>query len=68
MLTHAFVALLGTAIISGSVSILLWRRRALPGGFALALLLTAVTGWALVAAIEAAVDGLSAKIFWSSLE
>lgn len=68
MSTPAFIVLLGTAIITGSVSILLWHRRALPGGVALALMLVAVTGWALVAAFEAAVTSLSAKIFWSSLE
>jgi len=66
--TPAFITLIATAIISGGVSILLWRRRSLPGGDALALLMVAVTGWALVAALEAAVIGLPAKIFWSKLE
>jgi len=66
--TPAFVALLATAIISGTVSVLLWNRRALPGGIALALLMTAVTEWALVAALEAASIDLAAKIFWSKLE
>lgn len=66
--TPEFVILLVTAIISGTVSVLLWRRRELPGGIALALLMVAVTEWALVAALEAASIDLSAKIFWSKLE
>lgn len=66
--TPAFITLLATTIISGAVSVLLWHRRALPGGIALALLMAAVTGWALVAALEAVSVSLAAKIFWSKLE
>ncbi|MFC2105690.1 diguanylate cyclase [Candidatus Bipolaricaulota bacterium] len=66
--TPAFVILFATAIISGTVSVLLWHRRKLPGGIALALLMVAVTEWALVAALEAASIDLSTKIFWSRLE
>ena len=64
----AFVILFFTAVISSVVSALLWRRRDLPGGTALALLMVAVTEWALVAALEAASIDLSAKILWSKLE
>ena len=66
--TPAFIILLATAIISGTVSVLLWHRRALPGGIALALLMAAVTQWSLVAALEAASIDLSAKILWSKFE
>ena len=66
--TPAFVILLAAAIISGTVSVLLWHRRRLPGGIALALLMVAVTEWALVAALEAASINLPAKIIWSKLE
>jgi len=66
--TPAFIILLATAVISGAISILLWRRRTLPGGTALALLMAAVTEWVLVAAFEAASSDLSAKILWSKFE
>ncbi|MFC2083006.1 diguanylate cyclase [Candidatus Bipolaricaulota bacterium] len=66
--TTAFVILLTTAIISGIISVLLWHRRAMPGGVALALLMTAVTQWALVAAFEAASSSLATKVFWSKFE
>ncbi len=66
--TPTFAILLATAIISGTVSVFLWHRRKLPGGVALALLMVAVTEWALVAALEAASIDLSAKILWSKLE
>lgn len=62
------IALGTTALISGLISALLWRRRRLPGGVALALLMMAVTQWALVAALEAASVSLEAKVFWSKLE
>ena len=64
----AFLILFTTAIVASVVSVLLWRRRALPGGLALALMMIAVTVWALAAAIEAASISLAAKVFWSKFE
>ena len=64
----AFLILLATAIVAGVVSVLLWRRRTLPGGLALALMMVGVTVWALAAAIEAASTSLSLKILWSKFE
>ncbi|MBU1050087.1 diguanylate cyclase [Candidatus Bipolaricaulota bacterium] len=68
ILTSASVMLMATATISGAVSVLLWHRRKLVGGTALSLLMMAVAGWAIVAALEAASIGLEAKILWSQFE
>ena len=66
--TPACVILMLTAILSGTVSILLWQRRDTQGVATLALLMLSVAGWSLVAAMEAAAISLSAKIFWSQFE
>lgn len=66
--TPTFIALMATAIISGAISILLWHRRRLAGGAALALLMMTVAGWSLVAAMEAGSVRLAAKVFWSQFE
>jgi len=46
--------LIVTAVISAVVAFIAWRRRATPGGTPLALLMLAVTEWALVSGLEAA--------------
>lgn len=50
----------------GAVS--LWRRRAIPGAFALGLAMLAGGWWSLAAALEAAAVPLESKIFFSTLE
>lgn len=67
-LSPAFLVLITTCFVAAIVSVLLWRRRALPGGQALALMMIAVTAWSLVAALEAASISLAAKILWSKFE
>jgi len=66
--TPAFGVLLGTAVISALIGVLLWRRRGVPGGILLSLVMFAVAEWALVAGLEAAAVGLSSKVLWSKLE
>jgi diguanylate cyclase (GGDEF)-like protein len=68
MPTPAFIILTLAAILSGSVSVLLWQRRSVQGVGTLALLMLSVAGWSLVAALEAASIQLSAKILWSQFE
>ncbi len=63
----AFGILLITAIASGAVAAMLWRRRR-AGSTTLALLMTAITVWALTSALEAGAVGLSAKILCSKFE
>jgi diguanylate cyclase (GGDEF)-like protein len=50
------------------VSALAWRRRDLPGGKALSLLMLAVGEWSLMTALEVGAVGVPAKIFWSKLQ
>lgn len=63
----AFDILLSTAAASAVVSVMLWQRRR-AGTPTLALLMTAVTGWALVSALEAGAGTLSLKILCSKFE
>jgi len=64
----SFVILLVAAATSGLVGILLWRRRRIPGGKALAWMMFAVCEWTLAAAFEAGAASLSAKVLFSKLE
>jgi diguanylate cyclase (GGDEF)-like protein len=58
-----------TAAVSASVALVAWkRRRKLSAGRPFAWMMFAVTGYAAVGAMEAAVLSLPEKIFWSSLE
>ena len=63
----AFDILLVTAIASGAVALMLWRRRR-AGSTTLALLMMAITVWALVSALEAGAVTLSTKILCSKFE
>jgi len=65
--SYAFVNFL-TALISLGVMVLLWRRRASPGGFQLFLLMVAVFEWSLASAFESAAVDQTLKIFWSKVE
>jgi len=60
--------LFAAALSTGGVGLLLWRRRRIPGGKALAWMLFAVCGWATVAGLEAGATELPAKILFSKLE
>ncbi len=55
--------------LAGSVSLVVaflsWRRRAIPCGASLALLMFAIAEWTLAGAVELAAVGIPAKIFWS---
>jgi len=64
----SFVLLLVASGLCGIVSLLLWRRRRIPGGGTLALMMLAVCEWTLVAALEAGASELPAKILFSKLE
>ena len=66
--TPYFGVLMITAVISAIVAFIAWQRRTSPGGAPLALLMLAVTEWALVGAFEAAAVEQSAKIVWSKLD
>ena len=66
--TPYFGILVITAVISAVVAFVAWQRRTSPGGTSLALLMLAVTEWALVSALEAAAVERSAKIAWSRLD
>jgi len=57
-----------TAIISVYVGFMVLQHRKTPGGSKLALLMFAVTEWALASGLEAAVVGIPYKIFWSKME
>jgi len=64
----SFLVLLITAATSGLVAHLLWRRRRIPGGTALSLLMISVTWWTVAAALEAGSSSLSTKLIFSKLE
>ena len=64
----SFFVLLVAALTSGLVSLLLWRRRRISGGTALAYLMSFVTLWTLAAALEAGASNLPAKLLLSRLE
>ncbi len=64
----SFIVLLAASVLCGLVSLLLWRRRRIPGGGTLALLMSAVSGWALVAAFEAGASAVATKVLLSKLE
>ncbi len=57
-----------TAILSAFVVFLSLRRRNSAGTRILALLMIAVTEWALMSGMEAAAVGIQNKLFWSKLE
>ncbi len=57
-----------TALISALVASIAWQRRSIRGGRPLALMMVAVTEWALMAALEAAAVELPTKILLSKLE
>jgi len=66
--SSAFWMLFGTAIVSSVAASLLWRRRRGSGGTFLSLLMFAVSGYALVGALEAGAVRIPHKVFWSTLE
>ena len=66
--TSGSLVLLAAAGLSLVVGWLVWRRRSIPGGTALAILFFAAAEWALVASLEAAAVDWSTKILWSRLE
>ena len=57
-----------TAIIAAIVAFVGWKRRAIPGGTSLALLMAAVTLWSVAYAFEYATIGIPGKVFWSKIE
>ncbi len=56
-----------TAVISGVVSVLAWRRREGRGGLALALTLFAAVVWMVSAGAEASATTQALKFFWSKV-
>ena len=66
--TPTSMTLLSTSGLSLAIVVVLFRRRAIPGGATLVLLMLAVAEWCLVAGLEAAVVPLSLKILFSKLE
>jgi signal transduction histidine kinase len=62
------VALFAAAVISAAAALAAWQRRDAPGGLPLALLMGAVAEWSLAFALEAAAVGVSAKIFWATIQ
>jgi signal transduction histidine kinase len=60
-------AYLVTGGVSLSMALICWRRRAIPGGTVLALLMLAVAAWAIFGALEMAAVGIPAKVFWSKV-
>ncbi|MFZ5916558.1 MAG: histidine kinase N-terminal 7TM domain-containing protein [Chloroflexota bacterium] len=63
-----FVPLVMAAIVSLSLAMIAWRRRAVPGAAPLAWLMLAVAGWSLTYAAELAAVDFSAKYFWVRAE
>ena len=64
MNAHYAVALTISAIVSGPVAMIAWRRRAAPGALGLAAAMLALTIWALTYAIRWLVAGQKAQYFW----
>ncbi len=57
-----------TASIAAVVAFVAWKRRAIPGGTSLALLMSAVTFWSVGYSFEYATVGIPGKVFWSKIE
>jgi len=68
VVTPAGGTLLGVSIFAIGVSRILWRRRAFTGGTLLALMMSAVAAYSLVAGLEATFVTLRWKIVWSTME
>lgn len=66
--TPSFFALSLTAMISGALAYQVWQRPSAPGKTFFALMMVAVAGYALAAALESAAIARSIKVFWSTLE
>ena len=62
------LVLLTTSALSLVVAFSLFRRRLIPGAFALASAMLAAAEWSLVAGLEAAAVPIDMKIFFSTLE
>jgi diguanylate cyclase (GGDEF)-like protein/PAS domain S-box-containing protein len=67
-LTPYALAFFVAAGISALVAFIAWRRRTMPGGRPLALLMLAVAEWALGAGLDVAAVEVPAKILWSKVE
>lgn len=57
-----------TALFSALTTLVAWKRRIAPASQPFVGLMVAITGYAAVAALEAAAIALPAKIFWSKME
>jgi PAS domain S-box-containing protein len=62
------IALLFTAGLAALLTLVVWQRRATPGGAAFALLMVASAEWALMSALEKAVPTLPLKILCAKVE
>lgn len=66
--TSYFAVLILTAAMSALIAWITWQRRSTLVSQSFIWLMIAITGYAMVAALEAAAIALPAKIFWSKLE
>ena len=62
------VLLICGAVVAGAVAVAAWKRPVAAGGRDLAVLMTAVLGWSVAAALEAAAVDVPAKILLSKVE
>jgi diguanylate cyclase (GGDEF)-like protein/PAS domain S-box-containing protein len=67
LLTPYAIAQFITAGVSMIVTIIMWQRRSLRGGWALLLLFITITEWSLCNGMEAAAVSQELKIFWSKM-
>ena len=68
MITVLSVIYIGAAFVSAAAAVLVWRRRALPTGRPLMLLLLAAAFWALLDALELRATTIEGKRFVSQLQ
>lgn len=68
MLPLAVVLMVGAGLLLAGLAGYTWRRRGIPAGLSLAVLLLAVAWWGLAYALEISSDALGAKRLWGDLK
>jgi len=68
MLPLAVLLMVGAGVLLAGLAGHVWRRRGIPAGLSLAVLLLAVAWWGLAYALEISSDALGAKRLWGDLK
>ena len=67
-LSPYFFLLISSGALSAALSAYVWTRRGSPGARTLTVLMAGVSVWSLGYALESAVPGVDAKVFWAKVQ